>query len=46
MNVFAGPNGSGKSTLISEINKVLPLGIYINADDIESTLKKKQQYFC
>jgi predicted ABC-type ATPase len=40
MNVFAGPNGSGKSTLISEINKVLPLGIYINADDIESTLKK------
>lgn len=39
MNVFAGPNGSGKSTIISQINKTAPLRIYVNADEIESTLK-------
>ena len=38
LRVFAGPNGSGKSTL----KDVLPadwLGVYVNADDIERTLR-------
>jgi predicted ABC-type ATPase len=38
LRVFAGPNGSGKSTL----KDVLPadwLGVYVNADDIEKTLR-------
>ena len=33
--VFAGPNGSGKSTLIGDIS---PVGLYINADDIQKAL--------
>ena len=36
--MFAGPNGSGKST----IKDVLPpqwLGIYVNADEIEKTIR-------
>lgn len=40
MRVFAGPNGSGKSTL----NTVLPpylLGVYVNADEIELSLKNQ-----
>ena len=38
LRMFAGPNGSGKST----IKDVLPsqwLGVYINADDIEKTIR-------
>jgi predicted ABC-type ATPase len=38
--VFAGPNGSGKST----IKEVLPaewLGVYINADEIENTIRAR-----
>ncbi len=38
MRVFAGPNGSGKSSL----KEILPqelLGIYLNPDEIEHTLK-------
>jgi predicted ABC-type ATPase len=38
LRVFAGPNGSGKST----IKGVLPaewLGVYINADEIEKTIR-------
>ena len=38
--MFAGPNGSGKSTL----NGLLPdklLGIYLNADEIERTIRKR-----
>lgn len=45
MRVFAGPNGSGKTTIFKGIlseNKV-NLGIYVNADEIEATLKKNQQ---
>ena len=39
MRMFAGPNGSGKST----IKAVLPpewLGVYINADDIEQSIRR------
>lgn len=38
LRMFAGPNGSGKSTL----KEYLPLewlGVYVNADEIEKTLK-------
>ena len=38
LRMFAGPNGSGKST----IKDVLPpqwLGVYINADEIEKTVR-------
>jgi predicted ABC-type ATPase len=46
MRVFAGPNGSGKSTIIKSVReysfgeKKLDFGIYINADDIASDLRK------
>ena len=39
MRVFAGPNGSGKSTLQTLLPRSL-LGFYINADDIEATLRR------
>jgi predicted ABC-type ATPase len=38
LRVFAGPNGSGKSTLL----EILPpewVGIYVNADDLERTVR-------
>lgn len=41
MRVFAGPNGSGKTTYLKRLlgdNKV-NLGYYVNADDLETTLK-------
>lgn len=44
LRVFAGPNGSGKSTIIQSVRntfingRTIDLGIYINADDIASTL--------
>jgi predicted kinase len=40
LRVFAGPNGSGKST----IKEMLPpawLGIYVNADEIEKTIRRE-----
>lgn len=40
LRVFAGPNGSGKST----IKEVLPaewLGVYVNADEIEKTVREQ-----
>ena len=40
MRIFAGPNGSGKSTLKSVIKPAL-LGVYINADDIEQTIRQE-----
>lgn len=46
LRVFAGPNGSGKSTIIRAVSQfkttegfLLPLGFYINADDIAILLK-------
>ncbi len=41
IRVFAGPNGSGKTTIIKNFPKKIPLGIYINADDIEKEVKEK-----
>lgn len=42
MRVFAGPNGSGKSTILKKIleEKRVRLGVYVNADDIESALRQ------
>ncbi|PJZ65479.1 zeta toxin [Leptospira wolffii] len=43
LRIFAGPNGSGKTTFIqkfSTIGENIKLGVYINADDIEASLKK------
>jgi predicted ABC-type ATPase len=46
LRVFAGPNGSGKSTVIKSVReykqgrKRIDFGIYINADDIASDLRK------
>ncbi|AFU69949.1 addiction module toxin protein, zeta toxin-like protein [Psychroflexus torquis ATCC 700755] len=43
LRMFAGPNGSGKTTVFNEIKIEydLDLGIYLNADEIEKKLKKK-----
>lgn len=43
MRMFAGPNGSGKSTMIGQFLKQKSkdlLGIYINADDIEKSMRE------
>lgn len=44
LRMFAGPNGSGKSTVFNEIKTEynLDLGVYLNADDIEIKLKRKE----
>ena len=38
LRVFAGPNGSGKSSLLEQIPQSVPLGYYINADEIEKLI--------
>lgn len=40
LRMFAGPNGSGKSTIKSLISPDL-LGIYINPDEIEKDIRKR-----
>ena len=39
LRIFAGPNGSGKSELLRIIPETIPIGYYINADDIEKLIK-------
>lgn len=39
LRMFAGPNGSGKSTIKSVIRREL-LGIYVNPDEIEASIKQ------
>jgi len=41
LRVFAGPNGSGKSTLAVNFPKKIPLGVFVNADNIEIQIKNK-----
>lgn len=41
LRIFAGPNGSGKSTLLVDLRGRFSLGVYVNADDIEHTLREK-----
>jgi predicted ABC-type ATPase len=40
MRVFAGPNGSGKTTIILDLKTKYSFGVYVNADDIEATLRE------
>jgi len=42
IRIFAGPNGSGKSTLQKGVEKNYPGGFFINADQLEVTLKSKK----
>lgn len=51
MRVFAGPNGSGKTTIIQalrnngeSLKRKIPLGVYVNADDIELVLSKTRKF--
>lgn len=40
--MFAGPNGSGKTTLAEAVEKKsIPLGVFVNADNIEKELRGK-----
>lgn len=39
LRIFAGPNGSGKTTIIQDLRDKIPFGAYVNADDIEATLR-------
>ena len=39
MRVFAGPNGSGKTTIMATVKSKVNIGVYINANDIEKSLK-------
>lgn len=41
LRIFAGPNGSGKTTLIQFFPQKIPLGIVVNADEIEKSLKEQ-----
>lgn len=40
LRMFAGPNGSGKSTL-KEVLAAELLGVYLNPDEIESTIRTR-----
>lgn len=40
LRIFAGPNGSGKTTILKNLINEIPFGIYVNADDIEKSLKE------
>jgi predicted ABC-type ATPase len=40
LRIFAGPNGSGKTTILKNLINEVPFGIYVNADDIEKSLKQ------
>ncbi len=41
LRVIAGPNGSGKSTLFSVLKNALPMGYWVNADEILYTFNLK-----
>jgi len=45
LRIFAGPNGSGKSSLLKQIPKEVPLGFYINADEIEKQIKEYKEIY-
>lgn len=41
LRIMAGPNGSGKSTILQEVRKRFYSGPFVNADEIEKTLREK-----
>lgn len=42
LRIFAGPNGSGKSSMLEKIPASVPLGYYINADDLEKRIRNDE----
>jgi predicted ABC-type ATPase len=46
VRMIAGPNGSGKSSLIRDVlsQQSLPLGRYVNADDLEAALRNNGEF--
>ena len=40
VRIFAGPNGSGKSTLKGIIGSSFTLGVYVNADDMLTSMRE------
>jgi predicted ABC-type ATPase len=42
LRVFAGPNGSGKSRMVDTVRKVVELGCFINADEIEKLITQNK----
>ncbi|MCA0350199.1 MAG: AAA family ATPase [Bacteroidetes bacterium] len=40
LRIFAGPNGSGKTTILKKLTQEIPFGVYVNADDIEKSLRQ------
>ena len=43
LRIFAGPNGSGKSSMLRAIISSVPLGFYINADEIEKLISAEKE---
>lgn len=43
LRMFAGPNGSGKSTIFNQIHEKFDVGVYLNADDLEKDLKRRDE---
>jgi len=43
LRVFAGPNGSGKSTVQARVAVNYDMGYFVNADNIESQLRRHNQ---
>jgi predicted ABC-type ATPase len=41
MRIFAGPNGSGKSSILKIVAAAVPLGVYINSDDLDRRIKSE-----
>ena len=39
IRMFAGPNGSGKSTIFTNVRRQFYSGVFVNADQIERTLR-------
>lgn len=40
LRILAGPNGSGKTSIYNDLRDSFHWGVFVNADNIESTLKK------
>lgn len=40
LRILAGPNGSGKTSIYNDLRDLFHWGVFVNADNIESTLKK------
>lgn len=43
LRIFAGPNGSGKSSIYKIVADAVPLGVYINSDDIDISIRSERE---